>query len=267
MSVIVFIICLILCIASIIGYLRRKYKWSKYIQSDRHDVHKLLLYDKRSPYDIYKYNSSGSIYEPTSYNVYKLFVGQNKNRDYQQKEHNYNWQRYYRYKLTSSKKYIFTNIVLCITMAVMIIHYTFLVMDGVAILEGGYQYIPLLISVAICTNKLITKYKAYKIAKVIYNIYDNMLPQIIERKKVNISIKYLGEYVTLKFKFVPHSRLLWIDKRPYEWGEIDVFIAINNNETKTELYIYKESNDEWLLKVYCAKCDSGELTEEGVNEL
>ena len=25
----------------------------------------------------------------------------------------------------------------------MIIHYTFLVMDGVAILEGGYQYIPL----------------------------------------------------------------------------------------------------------------------------
>ena len=244
MSVIVFIICLISCIASIIGYLRRKYKWSKYVRSDRHDVHKLHHYDKRSPYDIYKYNSSGSIYEPTSYNVYKLFVGQNKNRDYQQREHNYNWQRFYRYELTSSKKYIFTNIVLCITMAVMIIHYTFLVMDGVAILEGGYQYIPLLISVAICTNKLITKYKAYKIAKVINNIYDNMLPQIIERKKVSLSFKYLGEYVTLEFKFIPHSRLLWIDKRPYEWGEIDVFIAINNNETKTGLYIYKESNDE-----------------------
>ena len=52
MSVIVFIICLISCIASIIGYLRRKYKWSKY-KSDRHDVHKLHHYDKRSPYDIY----------------------------------------------------------------------------------------------------------------------------------------------------------------------------------------------------------------------
>lgn len=235
MSVIVFIICLISCIASIIGYLRRKY-----IQSDRHDVHKLHHYDKRSPYDIYiyKYNSSGSIYEPTSYNVYKLFVGQNKNSDYQQREHDYHWYRFDRYELTSSKKYIFTNIVLCITMAVMIIHYTFLVMDGVAILEGGYQYIPLLISVAICTNKLITKYKAYKIAKVIYNIYDNMLPQIIERKKVNLSFKYLGEYVTLKFKFVPHSHLLQIDEIEYEWGEIDVFIAINNNETQLEFSFF-----------------------------
>lgn len=123
-------------------------------------------------------------------------------------------------------------------MAVMIIHYTFLVMDGVAILEGGYQYIPLLISVAICTNKLITKYKAYKIAKVIYNIYDNMLPQIIERKKVNLSFKYLGEYVTLKFKFVPHSHFLRIDEIHYEWGEIDVFIAINNNETQLEFSFF-----------------------------
>ena len=200
MSVIVFIICLISCIASIIGYLRRKYK---YIQSDRHDVHKLHHYDKQSPYDIYTRDIG--IYAPTPYNVYKLFVGQNKNRDYQQREHNYNWQRFYRYELTSSKKYIFTNIVLCIAMAVMIIHYTFLVMDGVAILEGGYQYIPLLISGTICTNKLITKYKAYKIAKVICNIYDNMLPQIIEGKKVNLSFKYLGEYVTLKFKFISHS--------------------------------------------------------------
>ena len=239
MSVIVFIICLISCIASIIGYLRRKYKWrSRFMQSNRELNH----YDKQSPYDIYTRDIG--IYEPTSYNVYKLFVGQNKNRDYQQREHNYNWQRFYRYELTSSKKYIFTNIVLCIAMAVMIIHYTFLVMDGVAILEGGCQYIPLLISGVICTNKLINKYKAYKIAKVINNIYDNMLPQIIERKKVSLSFKYLGEYVTLEFKFIPHSRLLWIDKRPYEWGEIDVFIAINNNETKTGLYIYKESNDE-----------------------
>lgn len=243
MSVIVFIICLISCIASIIGYLRRKYKWSKYIQSDRHDVHKLHHYDKRSPYDIYiyKYNSSGSIYEPTSYNVYKLFVGQNKNRDYQQREHDYFWysyDRYDRYKLTSSKKYIFTNIVLCIAMAVMIIHYTFLVMDGVAILEGGYQYIPLLISGVICTNKLITKYKAYKIAKVIYNIYDNMLPQIIERKKVNLSFKYLGEYVTLEFKFIPHSFFQRIDEIDYECGEIDVFIAINNNETLLDFLFF-----------------------------
>lgn len=54
-----------------------------------------------------------------------------------------------------------------------------------------------------------------------------MLPQIIERKKVNLSFKYLGEYVTLKFKFVPHSHLLQIDEIEYEWGEIDVFIAIN----------------------------------------
>lgn len=214
MSVIVFIICLISCIASIIGYLRRKYK---YIQSDRHDVHKLHHYDKQSPYDIYTRDIG--IYAPTPYNVYKLFVGQNKNRDYQQREHNYNWQRFYRYELTSSKKYIFTNIVLCIAMAVMIIHYTFLVMDGVAILEGGYQYIPLLISGTICTNKLITKYKAYKIAKVICNIYDNMLPQIIEGKKVNLSFKYLGEYVTLKFKFIPHSHILLIDEIQYIWGD------------------------------------------------
>lgn len=170
--------------------------------------------------------------------MYKLFVGQNKNSDYQQREHDYHWYRFDRYELTSSKKYIFTNIVLCITMAVMIIHYTFLVMDGVAILEGGYQYIPLLISGAICTNKLITKYKAYKIAKVIYNIYDNMLPQIIERKKVNLSFKYLGEYVTLKFKFIPHSYILQIDEIHYEWGEIYVFIAINNNETQLEFSFF-----------------------------
>lgn len=233
MSVIVFIICLISCIASIIGYLRRKYK---YIQSDRHDVHKLHHYDKQSPYDIYTRDIG--IYAPTPYNVYKLFVGQNKNRDYQQREHNYNWQRFYRYELTSSNPYIFTNIVLCIAMAVMIIHYTFLVMDGVAILEGGYQYIPLLISGTICTNKLITKYKAYKIAKVICNIYDNMLPQIIEGKKVNLSFKYLGEYVTLKFKFIPHSHILLIDEIQYIWGEIDVFIAINNNETELAFSFY-----------------------------
>lgn len=233
MSVIVFIICLISCIASIIGYLRRKYK---YIQSDRHDVHKLHHYDKQSPYDIYTRDIG--IYAPTPYNVYKLFVGQNKNRDYQQREHDYFWYSYDRYKLTSSKKYIFTNIVLCIAMAVMIIHYTFLVMDGVAILEGGYQYIPLLISGTICTNKLITKYKAYKIAKVICNIYDNMLPQIIEGKKVNLSFKYLGEYVTLKFKFIPHSHILLIDEIQYIWGEIDVFIAINNNETELAFSFY-----------------------------
>lgn len=233
MSVIVFIICLISCIASIIGYLRRKYKWrSRFMQSNRELNH----YDKQSPYDIYTRDIG--IYEPTSYDVYKLFVGQNKNSDYQQREHDYHWYRFDRYKLTSSKKYIFTNIVLCITMAVMIIHYTFLVMDGVAILEGGYQYIPLLISGAICTNKLITKYKAYKIAKVIYNIYDNMLPQIIERKKVNLSFKYLGEYVTLKFKFIPHSYILQIDEIYYEWGEIYVFIAINNNETQLEFSFF-----------------------------
>ena len=233
MSVIVFIICLISCIASIIGYLRRKYKWrSRFMQSNRELNH----YDKQSPYDIYTRDIG--IYKPTSYNVYKLFVGQNKNSDYQQREHDYHWYRFDRYELTSSKKYIFTNIVLCITMAVMIIHYTFLVMDGVAILEGGYQYIPLLISGAICTNKLITKYKAYKIAKVIYNIYDNMLPQIIERKKVNLSFKYLGEYVTLKFKFIPHSYILQIDEIHYEWGEIYVFIAINNNETQLEFSFF-----------------------------
>ena len=233
MSVIVFIICLISCIASIIGYLRRKYKWrSRFMQSNRELNH----YDKQSPYDIYTRDIG--IYEPTSYNVYKLFVGKNKNSDYQQREHDYHWYRFDRYELTSSKKYIFTNIVLCITMAVMIIHYTFLVMDGVAILEGGYQYIPLLISGAICTNKLITKYKAYKIAKVIYNIYDNMLPQIIERKKVNLSFKYLGEYVTLKFKFIPHSYILQIDEIHYEWGEIYVFIAINNNETQLEFSFF-----------------------------
>lgn len=199
------------------------------MQSNRELNH----YDKQSPYDIYTRDIG--IYAPTPYNVYKLFVGQNKNRDYQQRrEHDYFWysyDRYDRYKLTSSKKYIFTNIVLCIAMAVMIIHYTFLVMDGVAILEGGYQYIPLLISGAICTNKLITKYKAYKIAKVIYNIYDNMLPQIIERKKVNLSFKYLGEYVTLEFKFIPHSFFQRIDEIDYEWGSVNTFIAINNNET------------------------------------
>ena len=32
----------------------------------------------------------------------------------------------------------------------------------------------------------------------VYKRQDNMLPQIIERKKVNLSFKYLGEYVTLK---------------------------------------------------------------------
>ena len=237
MSVIVFIICLISCIASIIGYLRRKYKQrSRFMQSNRELNH----YDKQSPYDIYTRDIG--IYAPTPDNVYKLFVGQNKNRDYQQRrEHDYFWysyDRYDRYKLTSSKKYIFTNIVLCIAMAVMIIHYTFLVMDGVAILEGGYQYIPLLISGTICTNKLITKYKAYKIAKVICNIYDNMLPQIIEGKKVNLSFKYLGEYVTLKFKFIPHSHILLIDEIQYIWGVIDVFIAINNNETLLEFSFY-----------------------------
>lgn len=141
----------------------RKYKWrSRFMQSNR----KLNHYDKRSPYDIYTRDID--IDAPNPYNVYKLFVGQNKNSDYQQREHDYHWYRFDRYELTSSKKYIFTNIVLCIAMAVMIIHYTFLVMDGVAILEGGYQYIPLLISVAICTNKLTTKYKANKIAKDYY---------------------------------------------------------------------------------------------------
>ena len=35
-----------------------------------------------------------------------------------------------------------------------------------------------------------------------------------------------------------------IDERPYKRGEIDVFIAINNNETRTGIYIYKETNDE-----------------------
>ena len=234
MSVIVFIICLILCIASIIGYLRRKQQ-SRFIHS----------YDANDPNSYNKLSFSGvhillirGVHILSPYDVYKLFVGQNKNSDYQQREHDYHRYRFDRYKLTSSKKYIFTNIVLCIAMAVMIIHYTFLVMDGVAILEGGYQYIPLLISVAICTNKLITKYKAYKIAKVINNIYDNMLPQIIERKKVNLSFKYLGEYVTLKFKFVPHSHLLQIDEIEYEWGEIDVFIAINNNETQLEFSFF-----------------------------
>ena len=65
-----------------------------------------------------------------------------------------------------------------------------------------------------------------------------MLPQIIERKKVNLSFKYLGEYVTLKFKFVPHSHFLRIDEIHYEWGEIDVFIAINNNETQLEFSFF-----------------------------
>ncbi|MCA6012968.1 hypothetical protein KFX43_10265 [Bacteroides thetaiotaomicron] len=235
MSVIVFIICLISCIASMIGYLRRKYKQrSRFIHG--YDIHNSNHYDKRSlcgvhiliPHDVHI----------SPYDVYKLFVGQNKNSDYQQREHDYHWYRFDKYELTSSKKYIFTNMVLCIAMAVMIIHYTFLVMDGVAILEGGYQYIPLLISGAICTNKLITKYKAYKIAKTIHNIYDNMLPQIIERKKVSLSFKYLGEYVTLEFKIIPHSHILWIDEIQYIWGEIDVFIAINNNETRLEVSFY-----------------------------
>jgi uncharacterized membrane protein YidH (DUF202 family) len=240
MSVIVFIICLISCIASIIGYLRRKQR-SRFMHS----------YDEYDPNSYNKLSFSGvhillirGVHILSPYDVYKLFVGQNKNRDYQQREHNYNWQRFYRYELTSSKKYIFTNIVLCIAMAVMIIHYTFLVMDGIAILEGGYQYIPLLISVAICTNKLINEYKAYKIAKVIENIYDNMLPQIIEGKRINLSFKYLGEYVTLAFKFVIFPDVIHIiDERLYKRGVIDVFIAINNNETRTGIYIYKETND------------------------
>lgn len=239
MSVIVFIICLILCIASIIGYLRRKQQ-SRFIHS----------YDANDPNSYNKLSFSGvhillirGVHILSPYDVYKLFVGQNKNSDYQQREHDYHWYRFDRYKLTSSKKYIFTNIVLCIAMAVMIIHYTFLVMDGVAILEGGYQYIPLLISVAICTNKLINEYKAYKIAKVIENIYDNMLPQIIEGKRINLSFKYLGEYVTLEFKFIPHSHTLRRDEILYKLGEIDVFIAINNNETRKGIYIYKETND------------------------
>ena len=239
MSVIVFIICLILCIASIIGYLRRKQQ-SRFIHS----------YDGNDPNSYNKLSFSGvhillirGVHILSPYDVYKLFVGQNKNSDYQQREHDYHWYRFDRYKLTSSKKYIFTNIVLCIAMAVMIIHYTFLVMDGVAILEGGYQYIPLLISVAICTNKLINEYKAYKIAKVIENIYDNMLPQIIEGKRINLSFKYLGEYVTLEFKFIQHSHTLRRDEILYKLGEIDVFIAINNNETRTGIHIYKETND------------------------
>ncbi len=240
MSVIVFIICLISCIASIIGYLRRKQR-SRFMHS----------YDEYDPNSYNKLSFSGvhillirGVHILSPYDVYKLFVGQNKNRDYQQREHNYNWQRFYRYELTSSKKYIFTNIVLCIAMAVMIIHYTFLVMDGIAILEGGYQYIPLLISVAICTNKLINEYKAYKIAKVIENIYDNMLPQIIEGKRINLSFKYLGEYVTLAFKFDIFPDVIHIiDERLYKRGVIDVFIAINNNETRTGIYIYKETND------------------------
>ena len=240
MSVIVFIICLISCIASIIGYLRRKQR-SRFMHS----------YDEYDPNSYNKLSFSGvhillirGVHILSPYDVYKLFVRQNKNRDYQQREHNYNWQRFYRYELTSSKKYIFTNIVLCIAMAVMIIHYTFLVMDGIAILEGGYQYIPLLISVAICTNKLINEYKAYKIAKVIENIYDNMLPQIIEGKRINLSFKYLGEYVTLAFKFDIFPDVIHIiDERLYKRGVIDVFIAINNNETRTGIYIYKETND------------------------
>ena len=94
MSVIVFIICLISCIASIIGYLRRKYKWrSRFMQSNR----KLNHYDKRSPYDIYTRDID--IDAPNPYNVYKLFVGQNKNSDYQQREHDYHWYRFDRYEL------------------------------------------------------------------------------------------------------------------------------------------------------------------------
>lgn len=70
-----------------------------------------------------------------------------------------------------------------------------------------------------------------------------MLPQIIEGKRINLSFKYLGEYVTLEFKFIPHSHTLRRDERLYKHGEIDVFIAINNNETRKGIYIYKETND------------------------
>ena len=48
------------------------------MQSNRELNH----YDKQSTYDIDTRDIG--IYEPTSYNVYKLFVGQNKNSDYQQ---------------------------------------------------------------------------------------------------------------------------------------------------------------------------------------
>ena len=243
MSVIVFIICFISCIVSMIGYLRRKYKQRSRFMHGYYE-HDPNSYNKLSFSGVHILLIRG-VHILSPYDVYKLFVGQNKNSDYQQREHDYHWYRFDRYELTSSKKYIFTNIVLCIAMAVMIIHYTFLVMDGVAILEGGYQYIPLLISVAICTNKLINEYKAYKIAKVIENIYDNMLPQIIEGKRINLSFKYLGEYVTLAFKFVIFpDGIHMIDERPYKRGEIDVFVAINNNETRTGIYIYKETNDE-----------------------
>lgn len=231
MSIIAFFICFILYI-SIIGYL--KLNKDEYKQTHFNE-YKLNTYDKLNPYDIYK-KPYGKL---SPCDIYKLFVGQNKNGDYQQrgKGYDYMWQSYYKYKLTSSKKYIFTNIVLCIAMAIMIIHYAFLVMDGVAILKGGYQYIPLLISVVICTNKLIYKYKAYKIAKAILKIYDNMLPQIIEGKRVNLSFKYLGEYVTLDFKLVPYSSVRMIDEKPYKDGKVDIFIAINNNETQATLYI------------------------------
>lgn len=71
---------------------------------------------------------------------------------------------------------------------------------------------------------------------------------ILQRQRCNENITkktgtlsdayYLGEYVTLKFKFVPHSHLLQIDEIEYEWGEIDVFIAINNNETQLEFSFF-----------------------------
>lgn len=47
-------------------------------------------------------------------------------------------------------------------------------------------------------------------------------------------------------------------------GEIDVFIAINNNETQLEFSFLEKATMNINI---CAKCDSGELTEEGVNEL
>ena len=71
-----------------------------------------------------------------------------------------------------------------------------------------------------------------------------MLPQIIEGKRINLSFKYLGEYVTLAFKFDIFPDVIHIiDERLYKRGVIDVFIAINNNETRTGIYIYKETND------------------------
>ena len=239
MSVIVFIICLISCIASIIGYLRRKYKWrSRFMQSNR----KLNHYDKRSPYDIYTRDID--IDAPNPYNVYKLFVGQNKNSDYQQREHDYHWYRFDRYELTSSKKYIFTNIVLCITMAVMIIHYTFLVMDGVAILEGGYQYIPLLISAAICirvfsergmndkvklletSGSIYTYY--YTLGDTVDYYYGNLLPSTGFIKLFDIVKYYDGlllripnkENPTVLEEVVKQEKMLDVFKEHLHWNYI-----------------------------------------------